>query len=212
MTETGGTREVLKATARSVATVLVLPALASYHVRRMLLDADRAMLGSTQALSLVPGVFGQYLRAAFLRRTLAHCSATVTVEFGTMFSHAGTRIDENVYIGPMCHIGLAHLKRDVLIGAAVHIPSGPHTHGTADAALPIREQPGRSRMITIGAGSWVGSAAVVMADVGPQTVIGAGSIVTKAIPDAVVAAGAPAKVVRSRFSSSGQALSGTSLE
>jgi acetyltransferase-like isoleucine patch superfamily enzyme len=200
VTETGGIREALKTTARFVALVVVLPALASYYVRRMLLDEDRAMLGSTQALSFIPGVFGQYLRAAFLRRTLAHCSATVTVEFGTLFSQAGTRIDENVYIGPMCHIGLAHLQRDVLIGAAVHIPSGPHTHGIADAALPIREQPGQSRMITIGAGSWVGSAAVVMADVGAQTVIGAGSVVTKPIPDAVVAAGAPAKVVRSRFS------------
>jgi acetyltransferase-like isoleucine patch superfamily enzyme len=194
----GGGREILKQAARAVATALVVPALASYFIRRSMFGADRAILGSTQALSIIPGLVGQYLRAAFLRRTLAYCSASVTVEFGTLFSEAGTRIEDNVYIGPMCHIGLAHIERDVLIGAAVHIPS-PHMHGTADTKLPIREQPGRSDMITIGVGSWVGSAAVVMADVGPNTVIGAGSVVTKPIPEAVVAAGAPARVVRSRL-------------
>ena len=195
----GGGRDILKHAARALAAALVVPALASYYIRRSIFGADRAILGSTQALSIIPGVVGQYLRAAFLRRTLAYCSANVTVEFGTLFSQAGTRIDDNVYIGPMCHIGLAHIERDVLIGAAVHIPSGPHTHGTTDTNVPIREQPGRSDMITIGVGSWVGSAAVVMADVGPNTVIGAGSVVTKPIPEAVVAAGAPARVVRSRF-------------
>ena len=200
MAHDSGGKRAAKAFARAAATVLVLPALISFAIRRLVLGSDRALMGSTQALSLIPGVIGHYLRNAFLRRVLAHCHPTAAVEFGTIFSNVGTRIDESVYIGPMCHIGLAHLERDVLIGAAVHIPSGPHTHGTADSALPIREQPGRSRMITIGAGSWVGSAAVVMADVGPRTVIGAGSIVTRPIPDAVVAAGAPARVVRSRFS------------
>jgi maltose O-acetyltransferase len=34
--------------------------------------------------------------------------------------------------------------------------------------------------------------------VGPNTVIGAGSIVTKPLPGAVIAAGSPAKIVRSR--------------
>ena len=32
----------------------------------------------------------------------------------------------------------------------------------------------------IGAGAWIGSAAVVMADVGRDTVVGAGAVVTKA--------------------------------
>jgi acetyltransferase-like isoleucine patch superfamily enzyme len=52
--------------------------------------------------------------------------------------------------------------------------------------------------VRIGEGSWVGSAAVVLADVGRHSVVGAGSVVTKPIPDFVVAAGAPARVIRSR--------------
>jgi len=188
----------MKAVARFAALLLVAPAICSYHVRRLFLGADRALMGSSQALALVPGVFGQYLRRAFLRSVLAHCANSVTIEFGTIFSRARTRIDENVYIGPMCHIGLVHLERDVLVGAAVHIPSGPETHGTADTTKPIREQPGAPRVVRIGAGSWIGSAAVVMADVGSDTVIAAGAVVTKPVPALVIAGGVPAEIIRKR--------------
>jgi acetyltransferase-like isoleucine patch superfamily enzyme len=44
----------------------------------------------------------------------------------------------------------------------------------------------------------VGSAAVVLADVGAGTVVGAGSVVTKPLPPMVVAAGVPARVIRPR--------------
>jgi acetyltransferase-like isoleucine patch superfamily enzyme len=98
----------------------------------------------------------------------------------------------------MCHIGLAHLEHDVLVGAGVHIPSGAETHGIDDIDVPIREQPGRRQLVTIGAGSWIGSAAIVMADVGANSVVAAGSVVTKPVEAAVVAAGVPARVVRSR--------------
>ena len=198
MAPSNGGKKAAKALARTVATLLVLPALISFTVRRLLLGPDRALMGSTQALSLIPGLIGQYLRNAFLRRALAHCAPSAAIEFGTTFSKIETRIDDHVYIGPMCHIGLAHLEHDVLIGASVHIPSGQQTHGIDDLDVPIREQPGVSEMITVGAGSWIGSGAIVMADVGPNAVVGAGSVVTKPLAGAVIAVGAPAKVVRSR--------------
>ena len=50
----------------------------------------------------------------------------------------------------------------------------------------------------IGEGTWVGSAAVVLADVGRHCVIGAGAVVTVPIPDYAIAAGVPARVIRSR--------------
>jgi acetyltransferase-like isoleucine patch superfamily enzyme len=57
------------------------------------------------------------------------------------------------------------------------------------------------QQIRIGAGTWVGSGAVIMADVGSDSIIGAGAVVTKPIPDRVLAAGVPARVVRNRESS-----------
>ena len=52
--------------------------------------------------------------------------------------------------------------------------------------------------VTIGADSWIGNRSVVMADVGRRCVVGAGSVVTKALPDGSLAVGAPARPVGSR--------------
>lgn len=191
-------RDLLKRVAFALATVAVVPSLLSYLLRASLVGRDRAIEGSTQALGLVPGLAGQYLRRAFLARTLASFHWSATVEFGTLFSSAGARLDENVYVGPRCHLGLVHLKRDVLVGAGVHVTSGSNTHGTEEVARPIREQERPKMLVTVGAGAWIGSAAVVMADVGHDSVVGAGSVVTRPVPPLVTVAGVPARVVRER--------------
>ena len=98
-------REVAKSSAYWAASALVAPALASYYVRSAVIGRDRALEGSSQALSLVPGILGQYMRRAFLARVLEHCDWTVTVEFGTIFSRVSTRLDARAYIGPHCHLG-----------------------------------------------------------------------------------------------------------
>ena len=165
----------------------------------LLLGPDRALEGSSEWLSMLPGVGGQYLRRAFLAWTLAECHPSAVIGFGVLFSRAGARIGPNVYIGPRCHIGLAHIERDALLAAGVHVTSGTQTHGTDDPSRPIREQTGELTLVRIGEGAWIGSAAVVMADVGRETVVGAGAVVAKPLPERVVAAGVPARVLRTRF-------------
>ena len=137
-------------------------------------------------------------RRAFLARVLACCHPTATIEFGTLLSSASAEIGERVYIGPRCHIGWAIIESNVLIAAGVHIPSGARTHGTSDATTPIRDQAVEKTAVRIGTGAWIGSAAIVMADIGPDAVIGAGAVVTKAIPQRAVAGGVPARVIRLR--------------
>ena len=190
--------EIVKASARFAAHLAATPFVWSFKLRAAVLGRDRAIQSSTQLLSLVPGLTGQYLRRAFLSRTIDACHHTVVVEFGTTFSRAGARLDERVYIGPGCHLGLVHVERDVLIAAGVHIPSGAKTHGFDDVTRAIRDQPSAHRLVRIGAGSWIGAAAVVMADVGADTVVGAGSVVTQPVPGGVVAAGVPTRVLRIR--------------
>lgn len=192
-------RSAAKALARAIALVATAPALLSFVVRRAIMGADRALEGSTQALALVPGLPGEYMRRAFLSYAISHCAPSATIQFGTIFSQAGARLDANVYVGPRCHLGLVHLERDVLLAAGVHIPSGGATHGTEDVTRAIRDQPGARTLVRIGEGTWVGSAAVILADVGKHCVIGAGSVVTKPLPDYVVAAGVPARVIKSRL-------------
>lgn len=191
-------RDRLKAVARGIALLLVLPELVIYWLKCPILGKDRALEGSSQTLSLIPGLIGVYLRRAFLMRVLDFCHPTAVIEFGTLFSQVGAELGENVYIGPRCHLGLVTIGKDTLIGPAVHIPSGARTHGTDDPNIPIREQGHERRRVTIGEGAWIGSAAVVMADVGAGTVVGAGAVVTNPLPDYVIAVGVPAKVIRSR--------------
>jgi acetyltransferase-like isoleucine patch superfamily enzyme len=194
----GTVRNIAKSLVFAAATVAVTPMLASYWLRSLVLGRHRALEGSTQVLALFPGLPGHFLRRAFLSRVLRRCHRSVTVEFGTIFSDADAQIDEGVYVGPRCHLGRVHIQRDVMLAAGVHVPSGQHTHGTADVATPMRDQPGARTMVTIGEGAWVGSAAVVMADVGEGTIVGAGAVVTKRLPPRAVAGGVPARILRVR--------------
>ena len=122
-------RDILKATARGAAHMVVFPITVSFFVRARLFGRDRALQATSQWMSLIPGLTGQYLRRAFLARALARCAPTAVIEHGTTFARAGARIDDRVYIGVRCHLGLVHLEEDVLVASGVHIPSGGSTHG-----------------------------------------------------------------------------------
>lgn len=199
-------REAVKHVAHVLAWVAVTPSVWSWRLRAEVMGKDRAIEGSTQAWALVPGIAGQYLRRAFLSRTLASCARTATIEFGTLFSSASATIGDRAYIGPRCHLGWALIEPDVLLAAGVHVPSGARTHGIDDTLTPIRDQPLVKAPVRIGRGSWVGSAAVVMANVGVDAVVGAGAVVTRPIPDCTIAGGVPARILRRRETGLGERL------
>ncbi|MBE3064789.1 MAG: hypothetical protein IMZ69_07190 [Spirochaetes bacterium] len=79
-------KTTLKPLARGVAVLMVLPALASYRLRAAFMGRNRELVGSSQALSIVPGFVGLYLRRVFLSRVLAECHSTACIEFGVLFS------------------------------------------------------------------------------------------------------------------------------
>lgn len=191
-------REALKVVAHYAAVIAVAPSVMSFRVRAAVMGADRALEASTQFWANVPGLTGQYLRRAFLCQTLSFCARSSIIEFGTLFSSVSASVGERAYIGPRCHLGWAIIEADVLVAAGVHIPSGAHTHGMDDLSVAMRDQPTTKSPVRIGAGTWIGSAAVVMADVGRGAVIGAGAVVTAPIADRVIAGGVPARVLRHR--------------
>jgi acetyltransferase-like isoleucine patch superfamily enzyme len=199
MPETSSVKTIVKGAARLLALLGVLPALLCYWLNSVIVGPNRALESASQWLSLAPGIIGQYLRRAFLQQVLDRCHHSTLVEFGTLFSQAGAILEENVYVGPRCQLGLVHLERDVLLAANVQIPSGGNTHYFDDPSKPIREQGGERRMVTIGAGAWIGTGAIILADVGKGTVVAAGAVVTKPLPENVIAGGVPAKVIRHRF-------------
>ena len=136
-------KSVLKSIALGLATILVLPLLASHFLLGSLGNLDRSLETHSQILSVVPGLCGSYLRVAFYRLTLARCSASATIAFGVLLSKVEAEIHDHVYIGPGCMLGLVTLERDVLLGPAVQIPSGPLIHGIERLDIPIRGQTGQ---------------------------------------------------------------------
>lgn len=112
---------------------------------------------------------------------------------------------EIVSIGDGCLIGkgsgiVAHerveIGADVFTGHHVYITDA--NHGYEDPTVSIGRQFAPPRPVSIGAGSWLGHGSIVLpgASVGRHVVIGAGSVVTGAIPDFSVAVGNPARVIR----------------
>ncbi|MDR0871429.1 MAG: hypothetical protein LBN39_11620 [Planctomycetaceae bacterium] len=55
----------------------------------------------------------------------------------------------------------------------------------------------RDTLISIGENVWVGNDTVVCADVGDNSIIGAGAVAVKPIPPNSVAVGNPARVIKS---------------
>ncbi|MBI3966619.1 MAG: hypothetical protein HY329_13375 [Chloroflexi bacterium] len=80
-----------------------------------------------------------------------------------------------------------------LFGPAVQIYTATHSLNAE-----LRRQRELARPVEIGADVWVGGGAISGpgVKVGSKTVIGAGSVVTRDIPDGVFGAGNPCRVIR----------------
>jgi acetyltransferase-like isoleucine patch superfamily enzyme len=109
------------------------------------------------------------------------------------------RIGHRCVIGRGSHI-VAHasidIGDDVWTGPYVYVTD--QNHGYADPGLPIGIQPPVNKPVTIGAGSWLGTGAIVLpgARIGRNVVVAAGSVVRGEVPDRCVVAGVPARIVR----------------
>lgn len=108
-----------------------------------------------------------------------------------------------IAIGPRTFVNYECVMLDVApirIGAACQLATRVQL---LTATHPIDPEPRRrgwesAEPITIGDNVWLGGGAIVCPGVtiGADTVVGAGAVVTKDLPEGVVAAGVPARVIR----------------
>ena len=188
-------KDFAKSIVRLVATLCVLPVVFAYWNCSSIFGSHAVFPGYSQCLSLLPGMIGIYLRRGFYQCVLKECDKNSVVTFGTVFSHPGVRLGRYVYLGAYCCVGDVTLEDDVLVGSHVSITNGSRQHGIERLDIPVREQPGEWPRVTIGADSWIGDRAVVMANVGKHCVVGSGAVVTKPVPDNAIVAGVPARVI-----------------
>ncbi len=148
-----------------------------------------------QWIALAPGLPGDYLRVAYYWLTLRECSLHSRISFGTFVAQSSVRIARGVYIGAYCIIGACSIGERTQIASQVQILSGAHQHARgADGEIQgSREED--FMPTSVGSDCWIGAGAIVMADIGDGTTIGAGSVVTRPVPSSVVAVGNPARVL-----------------
>lgn len=188
---------VLKKTIWSIFSILALPFILLQYLSSWF-SKEGLFSSISQFLCLLPGKTGCYFRVAFYRYALSYCHPNIVIGFATIFSQRDTDIHEGVYIGPQCNIGKCKIDKNTLIASGVHIMSGNKQHLFDNLTTPIQQQGGEFEKITIGEDSWIGNGSLVMANIGKKCIIGAGSVVTKPIPDYSIAVGNPAKVIKNR--------------
>ena len=107
----------------------------------------------------------------------------------------------NVFLGPYVTIyghGGVEIGDQTLVSMHATILSSNHT--VPDRGKEIRAQPDILLPAKIGRDCWIGANAVILGGVtiGDGCVVAAGAVVTKDLPAYSIAAGVPARVVRSR--------------
>ena len=96
----------------------------------------------------------------------------------------------NCVVLDVCAVRIGHFT---LFGPSVQIYTATHP-----LEAELRRTREFAKPVTIGSDVWVGGAAIILPGVtiGDRSVIGAGSVVTRDIPDDVFAAGNPCRVIR----------------
>ncbi|MBD2028212.1 acyltransferase [Leptolyngbya sp. FACHB-711] len=133
--------------------------------------------------------------------------AAVALDRGVVLLSSGDRTAySKIQIGGYTYINRnTFVDASLLITIGCHCAIGPncyitdHDHGT-NLDLPPLAQPLIAKPTHIGDRVWLGANVTVLKGVtiGADAVIGAGSVVTKDIPERVIAVGTPAKVLRYR--------------
>ena len=183
------------------ACVLVIsPLIVVAWLEKRLTRSEAVFVTFGQLLALAPGLIGTYLRAAYYFGTLDACDWEVHLGFGSVLTHRHANLARNVSTGAYCIIGHATIGEGVRLASRISIPSGKRQHLDESGRLSDGTQFDR---VTIGASSWVGEGAIVMADVGRGCIVSAGAVVTAEIPDACIVGGNPARVLKQVDNSAG---------
>ena len=133
----------------------------------------------------------------------------VTIKKGCTIDCTGVlnNIGDSLYIGDNVGIsqnvfiqvrGSVVIDNDVIIGPGVSIFSENHVYD--DLLLPIRKQ-GVSRLgVVIEEGTWIGARSIILdgVKIGRNSIIAAGSVVTKDVDEFSLVGGVPAKFIKSR--------------
>ncbi len=141
------------------------------------------------------------LRYWICKQLFAHCGKGARIEPRAFFN-SGRNVSLGDYssIGENAKIrGSVKIGNHVMMGEEVIIISWNHEFTRTD--VPMTEQGFRTeKTVTIGDDVWIGSRVILLAGVtvGRGSIIGAGAVVAKDVPEWAIVVGNPARVIKLR--------------
>lgn len=193
----------------------------SDHLKRTHSPAE--LLGLFSQYRHSEGVFESQLRRILFRAMCRRCGHGLQVSPGVVVKHPETmefgdavfigaqtmiqgrfdgtcKIGSHVWIGPHAYFDARHLVIEDYVGwgPGAKVLGSVHTGDPID--LPIIATSLEIKPVAIGYGADIGTNATILpgACIGPQSIIGAGAVVTSDIPEYAIATGVPARVTRMR--------------
>jgi acetyltransferase-like isoleucine patch superfamily enzyme len=169
------------------------------------------------------GAFESQLRRILFRAMCRRCGHGLQIGPGVVVKHPETmefgdavfigaqtmiqgrfdgicNIGSHVWIGPQAYFDARHLVIEDYVGWGPGAKALGSAHTGEPIDLPIISTPLVIKPITIGYGADIGTNATILpgAQIGAQSIIGAGAVVTGEIPEYAIATGVPARVTRMR--------------
>jgi len=144
---------------------------------------------------------GYTIRRYLCKFIFEECGKNVIIKQNANFGKGtGIKIGDNSQIGERSYIGsYTTIGKNVVMGLEVIIWTIGHRFDRTD--IPINQQgPTEIKPVFIGDDVWIGQRVIIMPGlkIGSHSVIGAGAVVTKDVPEWAVIAGVPAKIIRMR--------------
>lgn len=154
------------------------------QAKRLTQELNTQVLGCDEIRKIFSELTGQAIDTSF----------TLWKPFYTDFGK-NIRVGKNVFINHACTFmdrGGITLEDDVFVGPKVCLITENHGIREAERRTLISEP------IKVCKGAWIGAGAIVLPGVtiGEYAVVGAGAVVTHDVPDHVVVAGNPAKIIK----------------
>ena len=144
------------------------------------------------------------LRVLCCKHIFAYTGQCINIEPNVYFGKGSTlKIGNFSGLGKNCRIQNFDISIGdyVMMAHDVQFIGGGHNYENTNLPMAKQATKGRSKLI-IGDDVWIGARATILGNVqtiGRGAIIGAGSVVTKPIPDYAIVAGNPARIIKYRI-------------
>lgn len=147
-----------------------------------------------------------YFIKKYYKSQLLQCGSDVYLGNYGIATYSNISIGNHVYIGSNYVLQSLHgqikIGNHVMFGPGVHIHGGNHIYDHIGEYMDtVHKEKGSDGTVVIEDDVWIGANAVILGSIriGFGSIIGAGAVVTKDVPEGCICVGNPARIIKARF-------------